>query len=270
MITRAQYSTGAAGHELAVAVSAQLLLLAVLATAVGLGPAGWLTGSVFAIALWTLLASALRRSRAHALGPADLVTLTRAVLVGGVAALVADRLGPQPTAVFAVLTSVALALDAVDGQVARRTGTVSALGARFDMEVDAFLILVLSVQVALAEGAWVLAIGAMRYAFVAATWVLPWLRAPLAVSVARKTVAALQGVALVVASAGVLPALAAVAVTGVALALLTWSFGRDVRRLWRGRAQSQSRRLNSRYSAPAMTMIAPVDTRKPDHCEYPG
>ena len=44
--------------------------------------------------------------------------------------------------------SVALALDGVDGQVARRTGTVSALGARFDMEVDAFLVLVLSVHVA--------------------------------------------------------------------------------------------------------------------------
>ena len=39
----------------------------------------------------------------------------------------------------------ALALDGVDGQVARRTGTASELGARFDMEVDAFLILVLSV-----------------------------------------------------------------------------------------------------------------------------
>ena len=36
-------------------------------------------------------------------------------------------------------------LDAVDGHVARRTGTATAFGARFDMEVDAFLIVVLSV-----------------------------------------------------------------------------------------------------------------------------
>ena len=72
---------------------------------------------------------------------------------------------------------MALALDAVDGWVARRTGTVSALGARFDMEVDAFLILVLSGYVAPTLGGWVLAIGLMRYAFVAAGWVLPWLRA---------------------------------------------------------------------------------------------
>ena len=44
------------------------------------------------------------------------------------------------------------------------------------MEVDAFLILVLSVYVARSTGAWVLAIGAARYVFVAAGWLLPWLR----------------------------------------------------------------------------------------------
>ncbi len=99
------------------------------------------------------------------------------------------------------LASVALVLDAVDGQVARRTGTVTALGARFDMEVDAFLILVLSVFVATTAGAWVLAIGAMRYGFVVAGWLLPWLRSPLPVSTARKAVAAAQGIALVVAGA---------------------------------------------------------------------
>ena len=47
-------------------------------------------------------------------------------------------------------------------------GTTSPLGARFDMEVDAFLILVLSVYVGRTIGAWVLAIGVARYAFVAA------------------------------------------------------------------------------------------------------
>jgi phosphatidylglycerophosphate synthase len=132
-----------------------------------------------------------------------------------------------------VLASVALVLDAVDGQVARRTGTVTALGARFDMEVDAFLILVLSVFVATTVGWWVLAIGAMRYAFVVVGWLVPWLRAPLPTSMARKAVAAIQGVALVVASSGVLPGLYTTAVVVVALASLAWSFGRDVWWLWR-------------------------------------
>jgi phosphatidylglycerophosphate synthase len=243
MITRAQYSTVPVSQELTAGVSAQFLLLAVLGTTIGLGPAGWLTGSVFAVVLWALLTSAMHRTRAHRLGPADLVTGARAVLVGGVAALVTDRLGSvQPVPVFITLAAVALALDAVDGQVARRTGTVSALGARFDMEVDAFLILALSVQVALAHGAWVLAIGAMRYGFVAAAWALPWLRSALPAGIARKTVAALQGIVLVVASSGVLTSVATVAMTAGALALLTWSFGRDVGWLWRHREQPPSRR----------------------------
>ena len=58
-----------------------------------------------------------------------------------------------------------LVLDAVDGRVARRTGTTSSFGARFDGEADAFLILVLSVYVAARLGSWVLVIGAARYAF---------------------------------------------------------------------------------------------------------
>jgi hypothetical protein len=111
------------------------------------------------------------------------------------------------------------------------------MGARFDMEVDAFLILVLSAHVAGAVGAWALAIGAMRYAFVAAGWALPWLRGPLPPSLAGKTVAALQGVVLVVAGAGVLDHPAAVGLVATALTLLCWSFGRDVLRLRRGRGR---------------------------------
>ena len=50
------------------------------------------------------------------------------------------------------LTVPALILDAVDGWLARRTRTATELGARFDMEVDAFLILALSVFVSRAAG----------------------------------------------------------------------------------------------------------------------
>ncbi len=145
------------------------------------------------------------------------------------AALVAGHLaGGGHTAALVVVASVALVLDGVDGQVARRTGTASKLGARFDMETDAFLVLVLSVEVAWSVGAWVLAIGAMRYVFGAAAWAAPWLCAELRPSVARKAVAVVQGVVLVVAAAGVVPH--AGLLVAAALALLVWSFGRDV--LW--------------------------------------
>ena len=77
------------------------------------------------------------------------MTLARATLAVGVAALAADSFTHStPVALLVTLAAVALALDAADGLVARRTGTATALGARFDGEVDAFLILALSVYVA--------------------------------------------------------------------------------------------------------------------------
>ncbi|WP_367131805.1 CDP-alcohol phosphatidyltransferase family protein [Saccharothrix sp. HUAS TT1] len=211
----------------------QVVLLGVLESTVGLGALGWLAGAAFAVANQALLSGAVQRSR-HVLGPADRVTLARGLLVGGVTALVAD--GGRTTALIVVLAAVALALDFVDGRVARRTGTASPLGARFDMEVDAFLILVLSVHVALAFGPWVLVMGALRYAFVAASWGLPRLRGALPPSYARKVVAAVQGIALVVAASGLVPH--SEVVVGLALASLVWSFGRDIVRLWRGAAIS--------------------------------
>jgi phosphatidylglycerophosphate synthase len=227
-------------QQLAAGAVGQFLLLAVLAAAVDLGPLGWLVGAGYAVGLWMLLAGAARRARSSTLGPADLVTLARAVLVGGVAGLVADRFsgGVTPVATLVVLAAVALALDGVDGQVARRTGTVSALGARFDMEVDAFLILVLSIHVAVVVTPWALVVGGMRYAFVAASWVLPWLRGALPTRFSAKVVAAAAGIVLVVAAAGALPGPLAVGLVVALLAAVSWSFGQSVAWLWRARRVS--------------------------------
>jgi phosphatidylglycerophosphate synthase len=153
-----------------------------------------------------------------------------------VAALTVDSFQRHPpVAVLVTLAGVALALDAVDGQVARRTGTATALGARFDMEVDASLLLVLSVDVTRTVGAWVLAIGTMRYAFVAAGWVLPWMRGALPPRYWRKVAATAQGIVLIVAAAGVLPRALTAGALAAAVTLLVESFGRDVRWLWRHR-----------------------------------
>jgi phosphatidylglycerophosphate synthase len=169
------------------------------------------------------------------LGPADWVTLARATLVVGVAGLVADSFSRAvPVTLLVALAAVALALDAVDGWVARRTRT-TATGARVDGEVDAFLILVLSVYVANAVSPWVLAIGAARYVFFAAGWPLPWLRAELPPRFWRKNVAAAQGVFLTVAASQMLSRTATQTLLIVAFALLAESFGRDVWWLWRHR-----------------------------------
>ena len=225
-------------------LSAQLLLIAGLAATValsgaGLSPAGWAVGVTCGVITNAALTIGRQHYRADRLTRADWVTLARAAVAFGVAALVVDSFGePVPVATLVPLAALALALDAVDGWVARRTRT-GKLGARFDGEVDAFLILVLSVYVARSAGAWVLAIGTARYAFLAAGWPLRWMRAPLPPRFWRKIVAATQGIVLTVAAAGVLPAAVTTAALVVALVLLFESFGRDVLWLWRNRVESK-------------------------------
>jgi phosphatidylglycerophosphate synthase len=215
-------------------LATQVAVLGALALTIGLSPEAWAAGLAYGLVTWGVLHDV-------ELGPADRVTLARATLVGGVFALTADSL-TGPLAAPAVgsiavvpLAAVALAMDAVDGWVARRTGTASALGARFDMEVDAFLILVLSVLVARPVGWWVLAIGLMRYVFVGTGLVVPWLRGDIPPVYWAKVVAAIQGIALVMAASGALPHGWTVIAVATALALLVESFGRSVGWLWRHR-----------------------------------
>jgi phosphatidylglycerophosphate synthase len=188
--------------------------------------------------------------------PASWVTLARATLAVAVAALAASSfISDTPVALLVTLAAVALALDLVDGWVARRTGVETELGARLDGEVDAFLILALSVYVAPACGAWVLAIGAARYVFLAGEWLLPWMRAPLPPRRWRKLVAAAQGVVLTVAAAGVLPLALTQALLAAALVLLTASMVECVWWLWRRRHGATHRQLRTRI-AVAVTGLA--------------
>jgi phosphatidylglycerophosphate synthase len=190
--------------------------------------------------------------------PASWVTLARATLALGVAALAADSLTHEtPIALLVTVASVALVLDAVDGWVARRTGMETELGARLDGEVDAFLILALSVYVAPECGAWVLAIGAARYLFLAGEWLLPWMRAPLPPRRWRKLVAATQGVVLTVAAAGVLPMALTQALLLAALVLLTASMGECTWWLWRRRDAAPRGQLRTGI-AVAVTVLALV------------
>ena len=226
-----------------VGLVAQLALLTALAGAVGLGGPGWVVGIACAVVIPAALAVGLARDGADRLRPADQVTLARATLAGGVAALVTDSIArPAPVTLLVVLAVAALVLDAIDGWVARRTRTASTFGARFDMEVDAFLILVLSVYVARSTGPWVLPIGAARYAFVAAGWLLPWLRGSLPPRGWCKVVAATQGVVLTVALADFLPGVVTEVAVAGSLALLAESFGREVWGLWRLRIVEPPRR----------------------------
>src|SRR3712207_2942341 len=156
---------------------ALIVLLAALGPTVQLGLSAWGVGLACGALVSLSVMRGVVQSGAGRLGPADLVTLARATLACAIAAVVAHSFLHSPSRPTVVALAVlALLLDLVDGRVARRTGTSSAFGARFDGEADAFLLMVLSLYVAPSEGWWVLASGGARYACGAAGWVRPWMR----------------------------------------------------------------------------------------------
>ncbi len=172
------------------------------------------------------------------LGPANYVTIVRATLVALAAGLIGEPVTPRIAGTAVTMTAAVAVLDGIDGWLARRSRMASPFGARFDMETDALVILALSVLVWRHDkaGVWVLACGLMRYAFVAAGWLLPWVAGPLAPTRRGKTVAIAQVVGLNLALLPVIPSRVSTLIAGVTLAALTWSFAVDISRLWRQRA----------------------------------
>jgi phosphatidylglycerophosphate synthase len=210
-------------------VMSGILGLAALAGASGLSATGWSAGLLYLATSNALLARGLQKRRTGRLGPANSATLMRSTVVGLITALVATSFTQHVSVPLLIgLTAPALALDAVDGWIARRTHTTSELGARFDMEVDAFLILVLSAYVAQDLGWWVLTLGLMRYAYLATGWFLPWLRGAAPFRYWNKVVAAVTGVSLAFAASGLAPEWVDVTIVAVCLGMLIESFGRDV------------------------------------------
>ncbi len=182
----------------------------------------------------TLLLLGWRRSpAAPEFGAANGITLARALLVFWMATLL-----PFPAALealvwpFAITALAVLIMDGFDGAVARRTGTSSAFGARFDMELDAFYLLVLCGAVMALDkaGPWVLALGLMRYGFILAGYCWPALQGSLPESFRRKTVCVWQGVTLLVAVLPFVSAPFASWTLALALVLLIYSFTVDT--LW--------------------------------------
>lgn len=164
------------------------------------------------------------------IGVANQITMARGVLVTLLLGLIGMDPTPRLQAAALCVAMICSALDAVDGWAARRTRMSSAYGARFDMETDALLILALSILAWQFDkaGAWILASGLMRYAFVVASLLLPWLQRPLPASFRRKTVAVVQTVSLVIAIAPFIPRGISAPLCAGALAVLMWSFLVDV------------------------------------------
>ncbi|MCJ8520078.1 phosphatidylglycerophosphate synthase [Pseudorhizobium tarimense] len=174
-------------------------------------------------------------------GPANVVTTFRAAATAAIGGLILGSGGfSDPAAehlhwAVAGCAAVALALDGIDGYLARRSGTSSRFGARFDMETDALLILLLAAGAALLgkAGAWVLLIGLMRYAFIGAQWALTRISGDLPESMRRKAICVSQGVALCAALVPAITPPFAGIILALALLSLLFSFAVDIVYLWR-------------------------------------
>lgn len=216
-------------------------LVVVLLVLTALLPGGGMLASAAALGVFAVAAAlagrALHRSYPHRhIGLCNGITLLRLALA---AALVAPLVAGAPASwgVFGVAL-VALGLDGFDGWLARRQGYVSEFGARFDMEVDSALALILALGAAVSSGAGAVALllGLPRYLFVAASWALPWMRGDLPERFSRKVVCVLQLGVLIALQAPILPPGAAIALVVLAGLALAWSFAVDLRFLCRRRA----------------------------------
>jgi len=202
----------------------------------GAGGSAWAPGfAIYGSGVLALDWLAARHYPHDAFGWNNTLTLFR----GALACVLVTPLitgAPDSWAMVAVATA-AFSLDWADGWLARRHGLVSGFGARFDVEVDAALALVLALH-ALSDGLAgpvVLILGLAYYLFIAATWVLPWLGRPLPERFGRKAVCVFQIGALILLQVPVLTAGPAFALAFAASLVLLTSFAIDIAWLWRQR-----------------------------------
>ena len=207
----------------------------VAAAVVALTSAPVTLGSASAAGLAYVGASLIIMSRIRAFHPhprfgaANAMTLARLAVVCAFTAVAAETRELGNWTVFAAGLGVLMA-DGADGWLARRFGLVSPFGARFDMETDAFFVMVLSVIAWQSgkAGAWVLLSGAARYIYVGAGAILPALRQPVEQSFRRKTIAVIQIGTLVALLAPIVQPPLSAGLAFAALALLLYSFGTDI------------------------------------------
>lgn len=228
-------------HPASLRLAGAAVVLGTAAVLVAQAVAGGRGGLIAAGVMALVTALCLRGLAFHPhdrLGLCNVVTLGRAAMMAVMASLVTlpGGLAGEGLAWGAVAFALAaLALDGMDGWLARRSGLASALGARFDMEVDAALAAVLCVLAILSgkAGLWLLPLGFLRYAWVAAGAALPWLTGPLPDRFSRKAVCVVQIAALIALLAPVVVPPASTLIAAGATGALVWSFAVDA--LWRWR-----------------------------------
>lgn len=206
------------------------------------GGFGWMLipGAVVPyLVITTVVLARIDRFHPHdRFGAANAVTLSRAVINCLLIGLLVEHRtlfsywGDWADWLFLAAALTSLALDGMDGLLARRQGLASRFGARFDMEIDALLLMLLAVAaIALDKvGIWVLLIGTTYYLFMLARALVPRLRRDLPESLRRKSVCVLQGAVLIALVTPVIDGSTATFLALTALVALAWSFAVDI--LW--------------------------------------
>jgi phosphatidylglycerophosphate synthase len=197
----------------------------------------------FAIAALVVFSRVTVRHPFPRFGAANVVTTVRVAIGAGIAGLIGEPPSDRIAWLLVAAVGTVAALDGLDGWLARRSGYTSAFGARFDMETDAALILIVSVLVWQhgKAGAWVVLCGLMRYGFVAAGRVVPWMAGPLRSTIRGKSAAVAQFVGLAIALLPVVPVPYSAVVAAITLGILIWSFAVDIAWLRRQSALTGSR-----------------------------
>ena len=231
-----------------------ILALAILG-ALANGILGW-RGAATTLCCYGLMGLAVmgglaRHAHRARFGLANAITLTRAALTALLFGVAGEWFfGGSPGFSDALrwdlvgAAGLILALDGIDGQVARRSNMASPFGARFDMEADAlFILAIYTLAVATgAAGAWILACCSLRYIFVAAARFAPWLNAPLPPALRRKSIYVVQAAAPIIALTPVCPPWLAGALCAAAFLFVLFSFATDYLWLLRHAADNESGR----------------------------
>jgi FkbM family methyltransferase len=214
-----------------------------LAVALAIAPLSGLIAYVLAVLLlWAGARWGIADHPFATFGAANRLTYARGICVALIASLIPAEFGETGRIGFSVLAALLIAADGLDGWLARRDGNASAFGARFDMEVDSALMLVLAIVAARWGGAWLILLGLPRYVFVLASYLWPFLAASLPYSERRRIVCVVQGAGLV---AAIYPWDYATQAALAALIALLLSFAIDVIWLWR---QAPSRAMENGFA----------------------
>ncbi len=208
------------------------VLAALVASLADPGPSYYFTSISLAAVIGPSILLALPNRLPHeGFGRANCITLVRAVLT----CLLAGGIGLMAHSdalvwILVAIAALALVLDGVDGWLARKLRECTDFGARFDLEIDALFLLIVSILVYELDkaGAWIVIPGILRYAHLALAYFWPALALPLPPSRRRKVIYVVFASLMIACLSPVVPPEVSSWLALVGVSVLVLSFAVDI------------------------------------------